>query len=112
MMIVVKLELVLEICVFDMLNQPVLGPVNILHRYGIFKGIEFLVESVMLLGMFRTVCVSFRVTEEASFIIKMGSHLELKIIKMLGAVWIVAEFPDMVKQDFVLLIKPGVEHLK
>ena len=35
-----------------------------------------------------------------------------EIIKMLGAVGIVAKFSDVVKQDLVLLVQPGIEHLK
>merc|ERR1719391_121353 len=97
MMICVKLELVLEVCVLDMLYQPVFSPVNFFNWNRILHSIEPFVENIMLLVVFLAVMISFRVAEESSFIVKVSPHLEFKITQVFSALWGVSNFSQMIK---------------
>ena len=75
MSVCVELALVVEVCVDDVLDQPVGGPLKVLLGNGHLDGIQLLEEGVVFVVVLLAVIVGLGVAEQPALVIEVRSHL-------------------------------------
>jgi hypothetical protein len=105
LVLVVELMLVPKVGILDMLNQPVLGPMNHLNGYWDHKSTKLLEEPVMLPFVGVTFVIMLRRAENTTLIVKVRPHLGLEGEQICCTGRIVFKRPKVIEQSFVFEVE-------